>query len=224
MKILLAEDERDLSEAIVRVLKINKYDVDAAYDGQQALDMVYDNDYDALILDVMMPKKDGFEVVKELRKEGNNIPVLILTAKSEIDDRVTGLDCGADDYLTKPFAVKEMLARLRSILRRRGDVLEAYQIGDTHLNHDTFELSCKDSVRLTAKEYKMMEYLIRNKNVLVSTEKLMDAIWDYDSEAEINVVWAYISTLRKRLEQVGSEYSIKAVRGVGYQLSLKENK
>ncbi len=222
MKILLAEDERDLSDAIVRVLKMNKYDVDAAYDGQEALDMVYDNDYDALILDVMMPKKSGFEVVKELRKEGNNIPVMILTAKSEIDDRVTGLDCGADDYLTKPFAVKEMLARLRAILRRRGDVLEAYEIGNTKLNHDTFELSCKKTVRLTAKEYQMMEYLIRNKNVLVSTEKLMDAIWDYESEVEIHVVWAYISTLRKRLEQVESEYTIKAVRGVGYQLALKE--
>lgn len=224
MKVLLAEDERDLSNAICRVLKMNKYDVDAAYDGEEALDKMYDNDYDILILDVMMPKKDGFTVVKELREEGNNIPVLILTARSEIEDKVLGLDYGADDYLTKPFAIKELLARIRSLMGRNSEVSEAYEIGNTHLNHDTFELQAKGKVRLTSKEYQMMEYLIRNKNSLVSTEKLMDAIWSFDSEAEINVVWAYISALRKKLVEVGSEYTIKAVRGVGYQLALAEKK
>ena len=219
MKLLLAEDERDLSDAIVRVLKLYKYDVDTAYDGEEALDKIYENDYNGLILDVMMPKKDGFTVVKELREEGNNIPVLILTARSEVDDKVLGLDYGADDYLTKPFAIKELLARIRALLRRKGDVTEAYTIENTSLDHDTFELKAVSSVRLTSKEYQMMEYLIRNKNVLLSTEKLMDSIWSYDSEAEINVVWAYISALRKKLSQIGSDYTIKAMRGVGYQLA-----
>jgi DNA-binding response OmpR family regulator len=147
-----------------------------------------------------------------------------LTARSEIEDKVLGLDYGADDYLTKPFAIKELLARIRSLMRRNSEVSEAYEIGNTHLNHDTFELQAKGKVRLTSKEYQMMEYLIRNKNSLVSTEKLMDAIWSFDSEAEINVVWAYISALRKKLVEVGSEYTIKAVRGVGYQLALAEKK
>jgi DNA-binding response OmpR family regulator len=225
MKLLLAEDEHDLSDAITKVLKSKNFDVDCAYDGQEALDKIYDNNYDALILDVMMPRKDGFTVVKELRSQGNNIPILILTAITDIDDKVSLLDSGADDYLTKPFSFKELLARIRALLRRSGDtVKDAYQIGQTKLDHETFELSCKTKVRLTATEYKMMEFLIRNHNSLVSTEKLMDAIWDYDSDAEINVVWAYISSLRKKLEQIGSDYTIKAVRGVGYQLSPRAAK
>ncbi|MDD6240249.1 MAG: response regulator transcription factor [Eubacteriales bacterium] len=219
MKLLLAEDEHDLSDAIAKVLRSKNYDVECAFDGQEALDKIYENTYDALILDVMMPKKDGFAVVKELRSQDNYIPILILTAITDIDDKVSLLDSGADDYLTKPFSFKELLARIRALLRRSGGkVKDAYQIGETKLDHETFELSCKGKLRLTATEYKMMEYLIRNHNSLVSTEKLMDAIWDYDSDAEINVVWAYISSLRKKLEQIGSDYTIKAVRGVGYQL------
>lgn len=219
MKLLLAEDEHDLSDAIAKVLRSKNYDVECAFDGQEALDKIYENTYDALILDVMMPKKDGFAVVKELRSQDNYIPILILTAITDIDDKVSLLDSGADDYLTKPFSFKELLARIRALLRRSGGkVKDAYQIGETKLDHETFELSCKGKLRLTATEYKMMEYLIHNHNSLVSTEKLMDAIWDYDSDAEINVVWAYISSLRKKLEQIGSDYTIKAVRGVGYQL------
>lgn len=222
MKILLAEDERDLSNAITRVLKFNKYDVVQAYDGKQALEFIDYESYDAIILDVMMPKMNGFEVVKTIRNQGNKTPVLILTAKSEIDDKVSGLDNGADDYLTKPFQVKELLARLRAIIRRNGDFKEAYSVGNTTLDHDTFELVAQTSCRLTNTEYKLMEYLIRNQNVLLSTEKIMEEVWDFDNDCEINVVWAYISNLRKKLEQVGSEYTIKAMRGVGYKLTKKE--
>ena len=224
MKILLAEDEIDLSNAVTRVLKFNKYDVFQAFDGVEALEFLDSYTFDAIILDVMMPRKSGFEVVKEIRKRGDQTPVLILTALSEIDDKVQGLDCGADDYLTKPFQVKELLARLRAILRRHGDYKEAYSIGNTTLDHDNFQLIAKDTTRLTNTEYRLMEYLIRNQNVLLSTEKIMEEVWDFDNECEINVVWAYISNLRKKLEQVGSEYTIKALRGVGYKLAKKDDK
>lgn len=219
MKLLLAEDEKDLSSTLVKVLKIDGYDVDTAYDGEEALEMLHSRtEYDALILDVMMPKMDGFAVLEQLREEGNSIPVLMLTARAEIDDKVRGLDAGADDYLTKPFQLKELLARIRSLLRRNEKKLETYQIGNTKLVKNTYELVAESSVRLTGKEYRMMEYLIRHRGTLVSTEKLMDALWDEDSEAEINVVWAFISDLRKKLAKAGSNCSIQAVRGVGYQL------
>ncbi len=222
MKILLAEDERELSSTLQRILRYNKYDVDAVYDGEEALTFLNFNTYDGVILDVMMPKKDGFTVVKTLREKGNNVPVLILTARSEIDDKVLGLDSGADDYLTKPFVIKEFLARVRALVRRKGEVFDTYTIGNTCLNHNTFELSGgTGKVRLTNKEYKLMEYLIRNKDVLLSTEKIMENVWEMDSDAEINVVWVYISALRKKMEAVGSDYSVKAVRGVGYQLEKK---
>ena len=171
----------------------------------------------------MMPKKNGFDVVKDLRKTGDTTPVLILSAKSETDDKVTGLDAGADDYLTKPFQVKELLARLRAIIRRNGDIKEAYSIGNTTLDHETFQLSAKNSVRLTNTEYKIMEYLIRNQKTLLSTEKIMEAVWDYDNDCEINVVWAYISNLRKKMDQIGSDYTIKAYRGVGYKLEMRDD-
>lgn len=224
LRILLCEDDENLGMLLREYLQAKGYNTDLCPDGEAGYRAFLKTHYDICVLDVMMPKKDGFTVVKELREEGNNIPVLILTARSEIEDKVLGLDYGADDYLTKPFAIKELLARIRSLMRRNSEVSEAYEIGNTHLNHDTFELQAKGKVRLTSKEYQMMEYLIRNKNSLVSTEKLMDAIWSFDSEAEINVVWAYISALRKKLVEVGSEYTIKAVRGVGYQLALAEKK
>ena len=224
MKILLAEDERDLSSAITRILKANKFDVDQVYDGQEALDYLNYASYDALICDVMMPKKDGFEVVKEIRSKGNKIPILILTAKAEIDDKVLGLDLGADDYLTKPFAIKELLARLRAIMRRDGEIKEAYHIGNIALDHSAFTLEGpKGSLRLTSTEYKLLEYLIANRNAVLSTERLLENVWDYDSDVEINVVWAYISALRKKLDQVGANIDLKAWRGVGYQLVVMES-
>lgn len=222
MKILLAEDERDLSNAIVRVLKINKFDVDPVYDGEDALHYLTYADYDGAILDVMMPKMDGFAVVEALRAKGNHTPVLMLTARSDIEDKVKGLDSGADDYLTKPFVIPELLARVRALVRRKGGYTETHKVGNFSLNYDTYEL-CGESktVRLTNKEFKLLEYLIRNKDVLLSTEKIMENVWDYDSAAEINVVWVYISALRKKLEEIGADHTVKAVRGVGYRLEKK---
>lgn len=219
MKILLVEDERDLSATLKSVLEYAKYDVSCAYDGLQALQRLDEDEFDAMILDVMMPRMNGFEVIKKVRADGNAIPVLMLTARSETDDKVLGLDSGADDYLTKPFQVKELLARIRSILRRKSEATISYSIGNLTLNHDTFEIEANGkSARLTNKEYRLMETLIRNKGVLLSTERLMELVWDYDSEAEINVVWAFLSSLRKKLGQIEANVNIKVVRGVGYRL------
>ncbi len=220
MKLLLVEDERELSQAVKKVLEYHKYDVDCAYDGQQALDMTAKDTYDGIVMDVMMPKVDGITAVKRLRERGDNTPILMLTAKAEVDDKVQGLDVGADDYLTKPFAVKELLARIRALLRRKGEVA-VYTIGNTTLNPETFALKALSEVRLSNKEYRLMEYLINNKNSFSSTEKLMENVWDWESEAEINVVWVFVSALRKKMEGIGSDYTIKATRGVGYRLERK---
>lgn len=223
MKLLLVEDEKELSKAIKKVLEINKYEVDTAYNGLEALELIEYGIYDAIILDIMMSKADGLTVVKKMRKAENNTPVLMLTAKAETDDKVLGLDAGADDYLTKPFAMKELLARIRAITRRKGEVVDSYKIGNTLLDSETFELCASSRVRLTTKEYRLMEYLIRNKNSLLSTEKILDNVWEYDTDVELNVVWVFISSLRKKLEKIHSEYTIKSVRGVGYQLEKIED-
>ena len=222
MKLLLAEDERELSNALVRLLNFNKFDVDAAYDGEQALILFEENSYDGIILDVMMPKKDGIAVVEEIRKRGSNVPVLMLTAKSEIDDRVSGLDAGADDYLTKPFAVKELLARIRALTRRQGTITESYSFSNVTLLPQTSEMKAVGTVRLTRNEYALMELLIRNKNVLLSTERIMESVWEFESEADLSVVWVFISSLRKKLDGIGANATIKAVRGVGYRLDDKK--
>lgn len=220
MKLLLVEDERDLSKVIKRILEYSKYEVDTAFDGLEALDKLQCNTYNLIILDVMMPKMDGFSVLKQIRKSNINIPILMLTARSEIDDKVLGLDNGADDYLTKPFQVKELLARIRALLRRSSEIKESVSFENISLDFNTFELCCGDKkTRLTNKEYKLMDYLIRHQDSLCSTEKLMEAVWDFDTLAEINVVWAYISALRKKLESIGANVEIKSIRGVGYQLS-----
>ena len=218
MKLLLAEDERELSSALCRLLKLNKYEVDAVYDGEAATDALENNRYDGVVLDVMMPKKNGIEVAKEMRAKGDNTPVLMLTAKAELDDKVEGLDAGADDYLTKPFAVKELLARIRAITRRSGEVAETQKFGNMTINSLTSELSAVKTVRLTRKEYLILELLIRNKNVLLSSERIMDRVWEFDSEADVSVVWVFISSLRKKREEVEADCVIKAVRGVGYKL------
>ncbi|MBR1867575.1 MAG: response regulator transcription factor [Clostridia bacterium] len=222
MKLLLAEDERELSNALCRILKINKYEVDAVYDGEAALEALENAVYDGMILDVMMPKKDGFAVAKEMRARGDNTPVLMLTAKAELDDKVEGLDAGADDYLTKPFAVKELLARIRAITRRTGEVSETQKFGNMSINPQNSELSALKTVRLTRKEYLILELLIRNKNTLLSSERIMDKVWEFESDADISVVWVFISSLRKKLEVVGADCIIKAVRGVGYKLERRE--
>lgn len=222
MRILFAEDDRELSDAIKRVLEYNKLEVHQVYDGLDALDYLEACKYDVIILDVMMPKMSGIEVAKRMRKNNNHTPVLLLTALSEIDDKVNGLDSGADDYLTKPFAVKELLARIRALGRRSEALCEAYSIGNLILDPLTFELRTHDrSVRLTNKEYKLMELFIRNRNCLLSTEKIMESVWEFETEAEINVVWVFISMLRKKLDKINADYCIKAVRGVGYRLEEK---
>lgn len=220
MRILLAEDERELSNALVAILKHNNYSVDAVYDGQEALDYLEAENYDGVILDIMMPKVDGITVLKTLRERGNSIPVLILSAKSEIEDKVLGLDSCADDYLTKPFATKELLARLRAITRRQSEVANTIlTFENITLNRATFELaSPQGSFRLANKEFQMMEMLMINPKHLISTERFMEKIWGYDSDSEINVVWVYISYLRKKLTAIGGAVQIKVARNTGYSL------
>ncbi|MCM1544767.1 MAG: response regulator transcription factor [Ruminococcus sp.] len=220
MRLLLAEDEKALSKALCAVLKHNNYSVDAVFDGQDALDYGLDENYDGIILDLMMPKKNGLEVLKELRDNGISTPVLILTAKAEVDDKIVGLDAGADDYLTKPFAMGELLARIRAMTRRKTEFSpNLLTHGNLSLNRETFELSTENgSFRLGNKEFQMIEMLMNNPNRLISTEQFMERIWGYETEAEINVVWVYISYLRKKLTTLGANLEIKATRGVGYSL------
>lgn len=219
MKLLLAEDELSLSKALVHILEKNHYTVDPVYNGQDALDYIETSEYDAVILDIMMPGIDGITVLKRLRANGNQIPILILSAKSEIDDKVLGLDSGANDYLTKPFDSKELLARIRTMTRSLQAVDSKLSFGNITLDRATYELSSKkDSFRLANKEYQMMELLMTNPRQLVSTERFFEKIWGYDSDAELNVVWVYISYLRKKLAALNANIQIKATRNAGYSL------
>ena len=226
MRLLLAEDEVEMSNALVKVLKSNNYSVDAVYNGNDALDYIESDIYDGVILDIMMPGMSGIEVLKEARKEGITTPVLLLTAKSEIDDRVDGLDAGADDYLTKPFAMKELLARVRAITRRREDVVDSsLEFGNVSLDRLTYQVTTpKGEVKLGNKDFQMLEMLMTNPGQIISVDQFMDKIWGYDSEAELNVVWVYISNLRKKLKSLGADITIKAHRGIGYSLIKSEDK
>lgn len=194
--------------------------MDVVYHGEDALDYGQTGNYDVIILDIMMPKMDGLTVLKELRRNKINTPILLLTAKSEIEDKITGLDMGADDYLSKPFAMGELLARIRAMTRRKSEFTpNVIQVGNLILNKENFELSTeKESVRLSNKEYQMMELFMNHPKRLFSTEQFMEKIWGYDSEAEINVVWVYISYLRKKLNLLEADVEIKASRGAGYML------
>ena len=218
MRLLLAEDERDLADALEAMLKHNNYSVDVVNNGQDALDYLMLDDYDGAILDVMMPQMDGVTVVKKLRENKKSTPVLLLTAKSEIEDKVYGLDSGADDYLTKPFVTKELLARVRSMTRRQATFTSnVLELGNVSLSKYTFELATeKDKVRLSNKEYQMMEMLMRNPGNVIQTEQFLERIWGYDSESEINVVWVNISYLRKKLKALDANIHIKDNRNVGY--------
>ena len=223
MRLLLAEDEKELSRALVAILKHNNYSVDAVYDGLDAYNYAKAENNDGIILDIMMPKMNGIEALKKMRAEGINVPVLMLTAKSDIDDRIEGLDSGADDYLTKPFAMGELLARIRAMTRRKSELSSnTLKLGNITLSRENFELTGPDGVqRLGNKEYQMLETMMMNPKRLISTERFMEKIWGYDSEAEINVVWVYISYLRKKLTSVGANVVIKASRGMGYSLEEK---
>ena len=220
MRILFAEDERALSKALTTILERNNYSVDAVFDGQAALEYLEADNYDCVILDIMMPKVDGITVLKEIRKKGKLIPVIMLTAKSEVDDKVLGLDAGANDYLTKPFHSKELLARIRAITRTQ--IFQAdsqLQFGNVTLNRSTFELSTPTGgFQLANKEFQMMELLMSNPHHLISSERFLEKIWGYDSEAEVNVVWVYISYLRKKLAALRGDIQIKATRNAGYSL------
>ncbi len=224
MRILLAEDEKELSNALVAILKHNNYSVDAVYDGADALEYGLSENYDVLILDIMMPKMSGLEVLEKLRKRGIHTPILMLTAKSEIEDRILGLDTGADDYLNKPFAMGELLARIRAMTRRKSEFTpNLIKVGNISLNKENYELSNeRSSLRLGNKEFQMLEMLMNNPKCLISTEQFMERVWGYDAEAEINVVWVYISYLRKKLASLDANVKIKAGRGVGY--TLEESK
>ena len=219
MRLLLAEDERSLSRAIVAILERNNYTVDPVYDGEDALTFLQTGSYDAAILDIMMPKMDGITVLKRLRAQGSPIPIIMLTAKAEIDDKVLGLDSGANDYLTKPFDTKELLARIRAMTRSQKSADSRLIFGNVTLNRATFEISSSaGTFRLANKEFQMMEMLMSNPQQLISTERFMEKIWGYDSDTEINVVWVYISYLRKKLVALGADIQIKATRNAGYSL------
>ena len=225
MRILLCEDEKELSNAISAILKHHNYTVDAVYDGMDALDYALSGQYDVILLDIMMPKMNGLEVLEQLRAMHIQTPVMVLSAKSEIEDRITGLDMGADDYLPKPFSMAEMLARIRALTRRKHEVMEnTLTFVDLTLDRLTYELVVENKrLRLSNREFQMMEMLMSHPSVVISTETFMDRIWGYDSDAEINVVWVYISALRKKLNQLGAHVRIKAARGVGYTLEKKDD-
>lgn len=220
MRLLLVEDEKRMAQALCELLRLEKYEVDHCDDGLDGLYAAQTGAYDLIILDVMLPGKNGFDIAKEVRKAGISTPILMLTAKSDLDDKVTGLDCGADDYLTKPFMTKELLARLRALGRRNINTSEGIlSFGDIVLNKDTAMLVCgENSVRLSEKEAHILEYLIVNQGQILTREQLAVKIWGYDSDSEYNNVEVYMSFTRKKLNFVKSKAEIKAVRGIGYQL------
>lgn len=227
MRLLLAEDEVSLSKAIAAILKKNNYTVDTAFDGIEALEYLETNEYDGVILDVMMPQLDGISVLQKLRKVGNHVPVMLLTAKAEVDDKVLGLDSGANDYLTKPFAAKELLARIRAMTRGNTGAAQAdskLHLGNVTLDCAAFALSSPfGSFTLANKEFQMIELLMRNPKQIFSAEQFMDRIWGFEANAESNVVWTYISYLRKKLTALRADIEIKARRGAGYSLELRED-
>lgn len=222
MKLLVVEDEKRMAQALCQLLRLEKYEVDHCDNGADGLDAIESGMYDAVILDVMLPRKNGLEVAKEARAKGIKTPIIMLTAKSELDDKVMGLDCGADDYLTKPFMTKELLARLRALLRRNGNTADgSLSYGDIALDKNMFTLTCVtngQSIRLSEKEYRLLEYLIMNGGQILTREQLAVKIWGYESDAEYNNVEVYMSFTRKKLTFVGAKTEIKAVRGIGYEL------
>ena len=223
MRILFAEDDRDLNNAVKTLLVRSGYQVDAVYDGEEALSYAQAESYDGIILDWMMPRMDGIEVLRHLRAEGLKTPCLLLTARDAIEDRVAGLDAGADDYLPKPFNAQELLARVRAMLRRRDAyVPDIIHFEDLSLDKGTNELSCGNrTVRLVGKTYQMMALFMENPHILFSVQQLMDKVWGWDSEAEINVVWVNISTLRKKIAELDTSVEIRVHRGTGYSLEKK---
>ena len=221
MKLLYAEDEKSLSEAVVDVLEYNKFSVDAVYDGMDALDYAQSGHYDGIMLDVLMPKLSGLEVLERLRAAGSKTPILLLTAKSEIEDRIAGLDLGADDYLPKPFAMGELLARIRAMLRRRAEFTpDVLSLGNLSLDRQSYTLSVGENRMILPKlEFQLMELFLLNRGIYLSTEDILVKVWGYDTDTEIGVVWVYISYLRKKLTALGANVAIQAKRNIGYTLT-----
>lgn len=225
MKILLVEDERSLSRALCRILEKEHYQVDPVYDGEDALFFMESGDYDAVILDLMIPKMDGISVLQNIRSTNQELPILILSAKSDVEDKVLGLDSGANDYLTKPFNTRELLARIRAITKTHALTDSKVTFGNIMLDRNTFELSSPAGCfRLTKKEFLLMDNFMSNPGRSLSSTRLMEKIWGYDSDADIHVVWTYISFLRKKLEALHSNVRIKSVRNLGYSLETIEEK
>lgn len=220
MRILIVEDEYSLADAVTAILKKEQYFVDAVYDGRDGLDYALSGIYDLILLDIMLPKMNGLDVLKEIRKNNISTPVMLLTAKSEVDDKIKGLDCGADDYLTKPFNKGELLARVRALTRRKGEIpSNELAFGDIVLNQSTYELSCgTQSLKLGAKEFRIMQMLMYAPKNIISKDEFIEKIWGYDSEAEYNSIEVYISFLRKKLGAIKSTVQIKASRGIGYYI------
>ena len=220
MKILLAEDDKDLAKALGKILILNNYEIDYAYDGIMALDFLNYSSYDLIIMDVMMPNMDGITAIKKIRSIKNMTPILVLTAKDLLDDKIRGLDSGADDYLTKPFQMAELLARIRA-LTRRSKSIPTLEIGNIKLLEGDYTIKALESIKLTNKEYKLMELLIHNKNIYLNSERILEAIWNIDDDIDVNVLFVFISNLRKKLDQIGANYTIKSKRGIGYRLEEK---
>ena len=220
MRILLAEDEKMIARALRVMLEKNKYAVDVVYNGTDALDYIRTTNYDALVLDIMMPGMDGLTVLREARTLGIATPALFLTAKAEVEDRVTGLDAGADDYLPKPFDASEFLARVRALTRRSGAYTPSrLTLGNTSLDCGTYQLlSPYGQTRLNNKEFQLMELFLRNRRQVFSSEHLMEKIWGFDTETEMEVIWTYIGFLRKKLKSLQADIEIKTIRGAGYAL------
>lgn len=220
MRILIAEDEVELAKGLKFLLEKNKFSVDVVHDGDSALDFFQGTVYDVIVLDIMMPKRNGLEVLKEIRRRGAAVPVLMLTAKAEIEDRVAGLEAGADDYLPKPFASREFIARVRALSRRNAGYTDLIlTFGNVRLDCNRYELGAGErTVRLNNKEYQLMELFMRHPHFVFSTNHLMERIWGQDSEAEVSVVWTYIGFIRKRIREVGGDIEIRTARGAGYSL------
>lgn len=224
MRILIAEDETELAKGLKFLLEKNKFTVDVVHDGEEALTYFQSRDYDVVILDIMMPKVNGLDVLKQIRESGSGVPVLMLTAKTEIEDRVAGLEAGADDYLPKPFASPEFIARVKALSRRNaGYAQQRLSFENVQLDCNRYELTCESrAVRLNNKEFQLMELFMRNPRFVFSTAHLMDKIWGQDSEADISVVWTYVGFLRKKLKELDADIEIRTARGAGYFLDSRE--
>ena len=226
MNILIIEDEYSLADAVAETLKNEKFNVCIKTNGEDGENEALTENYDLILLDVMLPKKNGFEILKYLRQEKIKTPIIMLTAKSEIDDKLNGLEHGADDYVTKPFSMRELLARIKAVLKRTNDIedTECFEYGDIVLDIKNAKLKCRDNeIQISGKELELLEQLLLNKNQILSRESLVEKIWGYESDAEYNSVEVYITFIRRKLKLIDSKVNVKAVRGVGYKLEEKND-